>query len=127
MLINMARRFEANFAELNGVRIRNELGATKAMQAYRNKHRDGSGNFGLCVVFKLGGLIDCGCGMKTENRDVFEIHGDYATDGTLYNLSFGEVGRCGSQIPEGYNYTQIIQFMNQYIRKFQEDKKAGGL
>jgi hypothetical protein len=123
----MSRKFEANFAELNGAKIRNELGATRALKSYHNKHRDKSGNFGLCVVFRLEGLIDVGCGMQTQNRDVFEIHGDYATDGTLYNLSFGEVGRCSSPIPEGYNYSQIIVFMNQYIRQYQDAKKAGKL
>ena len=121
----MSRKFEAKFEELNGVKLRNELSATRALQSYRNKHKDLSGNFGICIVFRHEGMVDIGCGMKTQNRDVFEIHGDYGTDGTLYNLSFGEVGRCSSQIPEGYNYTQIVQFMNQYIRQYQENKKLG--
>ena len=118
----MSRKYEANFAELKGVSLRNELGATRATQSYRNKHKDGSGNFGIVIAFERDGLVDCGCGMKTWDRDVFEIHGDYATDGTLYNLRFGDVGRTSSQIPEGYNYTQIVQFMNQYIRAWQEAK-----
>jgi hypothetical protein len=113
----MARKYQANFNELSGVNLRNETGATRAIKSYNNRHKDKSGNFGYVIVFNHGGMVDAGYGMKTENRTVFELSGAYASDGTLYNLRFGDVGRCSSIIPEGYNYTQIIQFMNIFIKQ----------
>jgi hypothetical protein len=119
----MARIMNTTFKELNGVSLRNETGATRTLKSYHNKNKSG-GNFGFVFRFDNGGLIDCGCGMKCQNEDTFELFGYYMPNNTLYSLNFGHIGRCSSPIPEGYNYSQIIVFMNQYIRQYQEAKKV---
>lgn len=116
----MSRKFNAKFEDLKGYNLRNMIidgskGADNVRQSYHNKHKDKSGNFGIVIRFELGGKIDAGCGMMVDNDAVYELHGDYASDKTLYNLCFGTVSRPITPIPEGLNYAQIVEYMNTWI------------
>ena len=112
--------------ELNSIKLRKILGATRACFSYRNKHKDGSGNFGLVVVFEREGLVDVGCGMKSQDRSVFEFHGDYMPDGRLYSLGFSECWRAGARHLEEFTFDDLMTYVKDYIQKSEAERIKNG-
>lgn len=111
-----------NFKELSGNNLKRDLKASSVRKSYENKHKDGSGNFGFVIVFKLEGLKDIGCGMKAPNDRWFQISGDYRPDKECYHLDFGSYSRPINHIPSEWNYQQAIEYMAKFILEHMGDK-----
>lgn len=104
-----------NLNQLKGATLRKNFGATRTAFSYHNKHKDGSGNFGINIIFERDGEIDAGCGIKVQDRSMYDIHGMYAPDGTIYSLHFGVLYQAGSSGLQDMTFEEFIAYAKKYI------------
>lgn len=110
------------FLELKGTSLRASLKASRVSMSYHNKHKDGSGNFGFVIVFKLEGVKDIGCGMTAPNDRWFQLSGNYRATKECYSLDFGSYSRPINHIPSEWTYDQMIIYMTEFISKHMGDE-----
>jgi hypothetical protein len=110
-----------NLNQLKGTTLRKIFGATRTAFGYHNKHKDGSGNFGINIIFEREGMIDAGCGIKTQDRSIYDITGAYQPDGSLYSLSFGVLYQAGSRGLEDMTFEEFVEFAKKYIETWNKN------
>ena len=112
-----------NLTELNSISLRKATGASRVRMSYHNKHKDNSGNFGITIIFERDGLVDAGCGIKTQDRSMYDISGMYAPDGSIYSLSFGALYQAGSRGLEDMSFEQFVEYAKKYIANTEHERE----
>jgi hypothetical protein len=90
------------FSEISGAKLKKDLNLKNAIKGFHNKHRDGSGNFGFVLI--------------TKDDKHYQVAGDYATDGTVYNLVAGTYGG-GLDKVEAKSYDELINKLKNIVNK----------
>jgi len=89
------------YKELNGNKLKKDLGISRVCKRYHNSHVDGSGNFGFTVV---------------NGENWYTLDGEYTSAGIITKISFGSYGLGGWDknifIPE---YSPLIEYIKNLI------------
>lgn len=97
------------FDQLKGQKLKKDLGLDYALKSYHNKHKDGSGNFGIIL-------------MKKGFRIV--LHGKYLPDKKVYDLMIETPHQAPTYIKERiHTYEDLINYLKKVFAKELEEKK----
>lgn len=113
-----------NLNEFNGNKLKRIFGADKAFFSYHNKHKRGSGNFGIILLFRHEGSIDVGCGMISDNRSLFDITGEYDVNKNIYDLHVGTLYQVGSNNISDMSFDEFVKYVKTYIEPIIEKNKT---
>lgn len=97
-----------NIKELNGRKLKKDLGLKSCLKRWHNKHVDKSGNFGYNLIVGDG-------------KQDYEITGDYNSKGEIYSLDFGELYEAPSVVLIGkgrnVDYEQMIRIIKKILKE----------
>ena len=102
--------------EINTRLLKKELGLQSCQYRWHNKHRGGSGNFGINLVR----------GDYEKGYMNFELTGDYDANKRVYSLRAGTIFRAGRKIqPEEYaDFRTLVDTLKTVIREELEYAKS---
>jgi len=78
-----SKRASLTISQLSGLKLKEDIGFSRATKRYHNKHKDGSGNFGFTLV---------------KDDAWFNLSGDYDSKGNVWSLGFGKYSEAPSPI-----------------------------
>lgn len=104
-----------SIGQLQGPRLKKAIGARQVVKGYHNKHKDGSGNFGIVIrMYDPHGMGGEAC---------YELHGDYGVTGRITDLNFGTCSGPGSPVPLT-GFEELVQAIKERIQKLVEFEEA---